>query len=172
VGQLITGKTVLHVGCGSDSLPEWFKDCNETRLDIVDTFKPDIVANMMSMGDIGKYDIVLARHSLEHLAPHEVGKALKEFIRVLNDGGLAIVFVPDLEDVKPTEDILFESPAGPITGLDLMYGFRKVLEESPFMAHKTGFTKELIEKEFDQAGFNKIKANRLANYDLICAGVK
>lgn len=164
--------SVLHIGCGGDPLPEWMKGCKETRLDIDERCKPDIVASMTEMGDIGNFDIVLSRHSLEHLAPHDVSKALKEFLRVLNIGGAAIVFVPDLEDAKATEDVLFVSPAGPITGLDLMYGFRQVLEDMPYMAHKTGFVKETIANAFKDAGFSKVVATRLQNYDLMCVGVK
>ena len=165
-------KSVLHVGCGPDTLPEWMTDCVETRLDIADTFSPDIVANMTGMGDIGTFDIVFARHSLEHLAHHDVSKALKEFLRVLNKDGHAIIFVPDLEDAKPTEDVLFESPAGPITGLDLMYGFRKVVEQFPYMAHKTGFTQYTIESAFKDAGFSEVTTKRLPDYDLMCVGKK
>lgn len=153
-------------------MPEWMEGCKETRLDIDDMSNPDIVANMTEMGDIGTYDVVLSRHSLEHLAPHDVRKALKEFLRVLNTGGCAIVFVPDLEDAKATEDVLFVSHAGPITGLDMMYGFRPALEDHPYMAHKTGFVKDTIEKAFNDAGFSKVQAARLGNYDLMCAGIK
>lgn len=165
-------KKVLHVGCGPDPLPEWMTDCQETRLDISNAYNPDIVANMTDMGDIGTYDIVFARHSLEHLAHHEVGKALKEFLRVLNDDGHAIIFVPDLEDARPTEDVLFISPAGPITGLDLFYGYRKVIEQSPYMAHKTGFTENTITNAFKDAGFSVVQTKRLSNYDLMCVGKK
>lgn len=171
MGKLKTGN-LLHVGCGSDPMPEWMNGCKETRLDISPMCNPDIVASMTEMGDIGNFDIVLSRHSLEHLAPHDVSKALKEFLRVLNTGGCAIVFVPDLEDAKATEDVLFVSPAGPITGLDLMYGFRQVLDEMPYMAHRTGFIKDTIEKAFKDAGFSKVVATRLRNYDLMCVGIK
>ena len=171
MGFVKTGK-LLHVGCGSDPMPEWLGECKETRLDIDDMFNPDIVANMIEMGDIGSYDVVLSRHSLEHLPPHDVKKALQEFKRVLNDGGCAIVFVPDLEDARATEDVLFVSPAGPITGLDLMYGFRQVLEDRPYMEHKPGFVKDTIENAFKDAGFSKVTASRLSNYDLMCVGVK
>jgi len=172
VGSLINGGKLLHVGCGGDKKPEWMEGCKETRLDIDVNSNPDIVANMTEMGDIGKFNYVLSRHSLEHLAPHDVDKALKEFLRVLEDGGCAIVFVPDLQDAKATEEVLFVSPAGPITGLDLMYGFRPLLEAMPYMAHKTGFIQETIEKAFKEAGFKNVKSARMPHYELSCVGYK
>lgn len=167
----MTSKKILHVGCGSDPLPEWLKGI-ETRVDIDANVHPDIIANMTNLGDIGTFDIVLARHTLEHLAPHEVGTALKEFGRVLNKDGSVIVFVPDLQDVKATDEVLFISPAGQIAGLDLMYGFRKALAECPYMAHKTGFVSDTLKVALEQAGFEKVVTTRLGNYDLMGVGKK
>lgn len=170
---LVTGsRGLLHVGCGSGSLPDWLKDCNETRLDINAECNPHIVASMLDMGEIGEFDSLLCQHALEHLMPHEVGTALKEFIRVLVDGGSAMVFVPDLEGVTATDEVLFESESGPITGLDLLYGFRPALEENPYMAHHTGFTQETLKKAMTDAGFRLAKTVRLGNYNLFGVGVK
>lgn len=164
--------SLLHVGCGSDPLPQWACGYAETRLDIVPDYSPDIVADMTAMGDIGRFDAVYCSHALEHLPPHKVGVALREFLRVLNDGGNAIVFVPDLEGVSPTDEVLFESPAGPICGLDLMYGFRPVLAERPHMAHRTGFVASTLEAAFKDAGFSKVAVTRLGMYSLMGVGIK
>jgi SAM-dependent methyltransferase len=124
-----TGR-VLHVGCGGVILPHWFEGMQEVRLDIDPDMKPDIVASMTDMGEIGEYEALFCSHALEHLYPHEVQKALAEFKRVLKPEAHAIIFVPDLEDVRPTEEILLVSPAGPITGLDMIFGHRVQLEGS------------------------------------------
>ena len=134
--------SLLHVGCGGDSIPSWMDGFKEVRLDIDEQHKPDIVASMVDLGDIGEYDAIYCSHCLEHVCEHDVRKALSEFKRVLKPGGFAMVFVPDLENVKANDDVLYESPAGPITGLDLMYGHRAQLEDNPYMAHKHGFVKE------------------------------
>jgi len=110
---------ILHVGCGHEPLPPWFQGAVETRLDIDPRCEPDVVASMTDLGDIGPFDVVFSSHSLEHLAPHDVGVALGEFRRVLKPGGRLVVIVPDLEDVRPTEDVLYVSPAGPIAGIDM-----------------------------------------------------
>ncbi len=168
----MTEKKILHVGCGGDPLPEWAGAYTETRLDIDERHNPDILASMVDMGDIGKFDAILCVHALEHLYAHDVTKAMKEFHRVLNDGGNAIVMVPDMEDIKATEDVLYISPAGKITGLDVMYGMRSLLENQPHMAHKTGFVKDTLTKAFQEAGFSKIIVNRLLNYNLMGVGIK
>ena len=165
-------RSLLHCGCGGDRLPEWLQDYVETRLDIDPGHNPDIVADMVSLGDIGPYDAVYCSHALEHLYPHDVGTALQEFKRVLNDGGAAIVFVPDLEDVRATDDVLFDAPAGPITGLDLIYGYRKMLKDKPYMAHRTGFTSATLHKAFTDAGFVKAAVTRLSDYAMMGVGVK
>ena len=127
---------------------------------------------MTDMGEIGQFDRVFCQHALEHLYQYEVSTALSEFRRVLKPGGTAMVFVPDLEDVKATEEILLESPAGPIAGLDLIYGYRKVLKECPYMAHKTGFMQDTLFQAFTEAGFTKVYTKRMGNYNLLGVGLK
>lgn len=165
-------KRLLHVGCGGDPRPDWAKDYIETRLDIDASCHPDIVASMTHMGEIGTYDAVYCSHALEHLLPHEVSTALLEFRRVLEPEGFAMVMVPDLEDVKATEDVILDAPCGQITGLDMIYGKRDMLAEKPYMAHKTGFVKATLEKAIAAAGFANVFTRRLDNYNLIGVGAK
>jgi protein O-GlcNAc transferase len=163
---------LLHVGCGSGHLPEWTRGVQETRLDVDPAVGPDIVANMTDMGDIGEFDIVFCQHALEHLPPHEVGQALSEFHRVLKPGGHVIVFVPDLEGVQATDEVLFDSPAGPISGLDLLYGFRPALEAQPHMAHRTGFVVATLVDALENAGFSSVAGKRLPHYNMMGAAIK
>ncbi len=163
---------LLHVGCGGALLPDWVRGVQETRLDVDPAVAPDIVANMCDMGDIGEFDVVLCVHALEHLPAHDVGQALSEFHRVLRPGGHVIVFVPDLEGVKPTDETLFVSSSGPISGLDLMYGLRSALKENPYMAHRTGFVAETLKAAITAAGFRFAHVNRLGGFDMMGAAVK
>lgn len=163
---------LLHVGCGGDSIPAWLSQYDEIRLDIDPSHNPHIVADMVSLGDIGPFDAVYCSHALEHLSPHDVPVALGEFIRVLAPNGAIILFVPDLEGVEANDEPLFDSPAGPIAGLDLIYGFRKMLKEKPYMAHKTGFVQSSLHKALIDAGFSQVIVNRLSDYALLGVGKK
>jgi predicted SAM-dependent methyltransferase len=147
---------MLHIGSGGGPLPIWAEGVTETTLDIDETVNPDIVASMTNLGLIGEYDFVYSCHCLEHVFPHEAKQALREAKRVLVEGGMAIIIVPDLDGVKPNNDVIYESEAGPVCGLDIIYGMASLLEENPYMAHKTGFTMESLKQEFKEAGFINI----------------
>ena len=127
---------------------------------------------MLDMGNIGPFDYLFCQHALEHVFPHEVDKALSEFVRVLKPDGSAMIFVPDLEDVRHTEEVILQSPAGPITGLDMIYGFRMAIPENPHMAHKTGFVRETLHKAIEKAGFSHVYTQRVGNYNLMGVGRK
>lgn len=165
-------QTVLHVGCGKEPLPTWLGDFREVRLDIDPDCTPDIVAPMTDMGEIGPFDALYCCHALEHLYPHEVPMALGEFLRVLRAGGTLMVVVPDLEGIQPTEDVLYESPAGPICGLDMIYGKAALIAGNPHMAHHSGFVGSTLEGALLAAGFDKAKASRPGGYNLLAVGVK
>jgi len=164
-------RRILHVGCGGDPLPPWLPGA-ETRLDIDQRHSPHIVASMLDMGDIGKFDLVYTSHTLEHVYPHQVPIALAEFHRVLKPGGTVLIVVPNLEDVRPTEDVVYISLAGPVTGLDMIYGMRRLVAENPYMAHHTGFIPSTLRAELEQAGFRNVVANAVAGYNLMGGGHK
>ena len=127
---------------------------------------------MRYLPDATTYDRVYCSHALEHLAPHDVVPTLKGFRNVLNEDGGLMVFVPDLEGVQATEEVLFTSPAGPITGLDLLYGYRPALKDSPHMAHRTGFTQASLHAALVAAGFASPVVIRLSDYALMGAARK
>lgn len=163
---------LLHAGSGGDPLPPWFGNVEEIRLDIDPGMRPDIVASMTDMGQIGDFDVVFCSHALEHLYPHEVPVALQEFRRVLRPGGYAMILVPDLEGVRPTLDVLYHSAAGPITGLDMIYGHAGSITKSPFMMHKMGFIQSTMKKYLDDAGFSRTEAKRIPSFNLLGVGIK
>ena len=163
--------TVLYPGCGHEHVPFWFEG-KETRLDIDETCEPDIVASITDMGDIGQFDNIYTSHTLEHLYQFDVPKALSEFLRVLKPGGAAIIVVPDLEDVKCNDDVLYVSLAGPITGRDLFYGLTEYVQMSPYYAHHTGFVKETLEQAMKDAGFTDVSITRLTDHSLMGVGKK
>lgn len=149
-------KRILHVGCGTEHIPEWL-DGDEVRLDIDPAVKPDIVAPMTDMGAIGAFEAIYCSHALEHLYPHDVPMALAEFLRVLRPGGVVLIFVPNLEYARPTNEVLYESPVGPITGFDLFYGYTPWLKENLYMAHHSGFIGATLRAALEKAGFQGVR---------------
>jgi len=167
-------KTVLHVGCGVASpgkLHDLFGDntWREVRLDIDANVQPDIVSSITDMQNVGNscFDALFSSHNLEHLYPHEVPAALREFRRVLKPDGFALITLPDLQEIarlitdgqlaKPA----YLSPAGPITALDMLYGFSPALAQgNPFMGHRTGFTGQTLTDALASAGFHTVAVQR------------
>lgn len=166
-------RSVLIAGSGPEPQEEWLaRGWHVTTLDIESRNAPDIVADMTAMGDIGSYDAVFCCHALEHLYPHQVYLALCEFKRVLKPGGTAVVIVPDLEDVRPTEEILDIPDCGPICGLHLFYGDHRMIPQYPHMAHHSGFVSTTLSNALKGAGFANVTTERLTHYNLMGAGVK
>jgi hypothetical protein len=167
-------KRVLHVGCGPynpDKLPEMFRgsEWQEVRLDIDESVKPDIVSSMtdMHMVEDGSMDALFSSHNVEHLYRHQVQGALKEFQRVIKDGGQVVITLPDVQAVSAyvaegiLDDPLYKSPAGPIAPVDILYGWTaSIAEGNHFMAHKTGFTAKTLAKHMLSAGFANVVVRR------------
>lgn len=161
-------RTVLIAGAGGEG-PQWTgQGWSVVRLDIDPRTEPDIVGDMRDLGDVGPFDAIWCSNALEHLYPHEVDKALREFYRVLNPGGQAVVLVPDLEDVRPTEDII---PEIGMTGLHLYYGAPNYIEHFPHMAHHSGFVSASLRRVMEEAGFS-VTTRRMPCYQLMGVGVK
>lgn len=132
------------------------------RLDIEPSVKPHIVASITDMQRVpdDSVDAVWSSHNLEHLWAHEVPLALAEFRRVLKPTGFLLLTLPDLTPVAKLvaegklEEPAYESAAGPITPLDILFGHGPSLAEGKhFMAHKTGFTATTLQAHLERAGF-------------------
>jgi len=175
-------KTVLHVGAGHPksgaSLPGGFRtsEWKEIRLDIDPASEPDIIGSMLDMPAVAdaSVDAIYSSHNIEHVYPHEVPLLLKEFLRVLKPSGFMVVTCPDLQTVAQLvaedklTDAAYQSPAGPITPLDILYGYRPALAQgNHFMAHKCGFTLKVLFATLQANGFAAVAGKRRpAAFDL------
>ena len=163
-------KKLLHVGCGPKNKTNTTKvfageGWEETRLDIDEEVKPDIITTMtdLSMIKDNEYDAIYSSHNIEHLFAHEVDIALKEFSRVLDNEGEIFITCPDME--RAAEEIikgnflgvLYESPAGPISAIDILFGHRESLRNGQHhMAHRVGFTLKILLGLLKAHGFNTV----------------
>ena len=159
-------KTLLNVGCGlsNKSQIKGFNNDNwkEIRLDIDSAVKPDVVGSStdMSLIETASVDAVYSSYNLDHIYPHEVPIALKEFYRVLNEDGIAVVKCPDIQTVceliaqDKLLELLYESPIGPIYPIDVIYGNRwQIQNGNEYMTKKVGFTYSALNASFAEAGF-------------------
>jgi ubiquinone/menaquinone biosynthesis C-methylase UbiE len=177
----------LHVGCGTNTKESTTRAFNsdeweEIRFDIDEYVNPDIVGTMTDMRSVesGSVDAIYSSHNIEHLYPHEVGTALQEFYRVLNENGFVMLTCPDLQSVCKlvAEDRLTEpayiSPAGPIAPIDMLYGFRPSMAGGNlYMSHRSGFTQKTLVATFKKFRFESVAcARREECFDLFCLASK
>lgn len=163
-------KSFLHVGCGPKYKNQTTKGFNtdewqEIRFDIDESVNPDLVGTMTDMSSVqtGSVDALFSSHNIEHLYPHEVPIALKEFFRVVKSDGFVVITCPDLVSVCKlvAEDKLTEAaytaPAGAIAPIDILYGHRPAMAKGNlYMAHRCGFTKKTLTADLQAAGFSTI----------------
>lgn len=174
-------KTLLHIGCGTSSIKQTTSGFNdgswhEIRFDINEKNNPDIIGNMTDMANISSesIDAIFSSHNIEHLYFHEVFLALAEFRRVLKLNGFCIITCPDLQAVSSliAKDQLlntvYQSLAGPITPLDIVYGHStSIMQGNLFMAHRCGFTKRTLNQVLLQSGFKSVNViQRPYHFDL------
>src|ERR1700683_1430484 len=173
-------RTLLHVGCSSQNKSglKGFDsdDWREIRFDIDPSVHPDIEGTLTDMHAVGtaSVDAIYSSHNIEHVFPHEVHTVLLEFHRVLKEDGIVVLTCPDLISVCQAVvndrlmETLYESPAGPIAPIDILYGHRDYVARGHiYMAHKTGFTYSTLYKAFFQAGFKfNVGSARPRNFDL------
>lgn len=161
---------VLNVGGSSKAtpIPGHFDGWRHDLLDIDPRGQPDIVCDARELSSLsgGIYDAVYCSHNLEHYYRHDGLKVVRGFVNMLNESGFAEIRVPDIEWVITAlrekqlelDDVLYQSPAGPITAHDVIYGLQSEIENSgqDFYAHKTGFTPKSLVKMLIEGGFKKV----------------
>ncbi len=160
-------RRVLNVGGNSKAiaLPPQYEGWEHVLLDIDPTGNPDVVCDARELTKLpgAAYDSVYCSHNLEHYYRHDVAKVLKGFAHVLKPDGFAYIRVPDIEEVMrivvenklDIDDFLYQSDAGPISILDVVYGYGAQIEKSgvDFFAHKTGFTRKSLMGVLGAGGF-------------------
>ena len=169
-------KTLLHVGCASLNISDLkgfdINAWSEIRFDIDESRNPDLAGTIvdLSLVKTGSVDAVYSAYNLDHIYPHEVPIALKEFYRVLKDDGIAIIKCPDIQSVceaigkDKLLETFYQSPVGPISPIDILFGNRKAIAKgNEFMAKKGGFTYSVLDGALSQADFKIRYGGRVKN---------
>ena len=163
-------KRLLNVGGNNKAipLPPQYAGFEHLLLDIDPKVSPDILCDARELATHAgnQFDAVYCSHNLEHYYRHDVQKVLAGFLHVLKDGGFADIRVPDLSQAMRAsverglelEDVLYESEGGPVTVLDVLYGYGPEIERSgqDFFCHKTGFTEKSLLAALHRAGFKEV----------------
>ena len=86
IGPAKKGKTYAGPGFQSD-------DWQEVRLDIDPVAKPEILESMTDMKSVAdnSFDAIFTSHTIEHLYPDDVKRAMEECIRVLSPEGFLVM---------------------------------------------------------------------------------
>lgn len=162
------GKSILNVGSGKSTMDDaiFVEDlvgCIEYRLDIDNDNNPDIcldATNLSGLSD-NQFDVVYTSHMMEHLDYFQVIPTIKDFLRITKSNGEVRIIVPNLKAIASEIangnllGTLYNSPGGPISALDMLYGHRaSILYGTEFMRHKTGFTKESFEFMLKEANID------------------
>ena len=127
--------------------PDW----HEVRLDIDPSVNPDIVSSIQDMSANDDDSLMqFIHHIILNIYSFDVLKLLMKYMSFKNDGFL-ILTCPDLKAIcsliadGKILDKLYDSPAGPIYPLDVIYGYQKsIFNGNEFMAHKNGFTETIV----------------------------
>jgi SAM-dependent methyltransferase len=122
----------------------------------------------------GSVDAVVSRHGLQRLYAHQAATLLAEWLRVLRDDGYAVITCPDLQQVCALvaqghlADAAYTSAAGPITPLDLIYGYGPALASGDAgAAHRSGFSEQSLLAALREAGFATVASlRRSANLEI------
>ena len=164
---------VLNVGGSSKAIPipAHYAGWEHVLLDIDPRGNPDLIADARDLTALPgrQFDAVYCSHNLEHYYRHDVPKVLAGFLHVLKPEGFAHIRVPDMGELMRTvvdddmdiDDLLYQSPAGPITVRDVIYGYGVEIERSgsDFFAHKTGFTQKSLVSVLEACGFPHVFAH-------------
>lgn len=167
-------KKILNIGASKVKLSfDYFENYQEIKLDIFEGANPDILGSITDMSQVPSksVDAVWASHVIEHIFWHELPVAFAEIRRVLKNDGFSVIMCPNLAIIADylkddINKVLYQSPSGPITPLDMIYGYREFTRLGmDGMMHKIGFTPRLMHEILN---FCKLK-NKVynVNFDIV-----
>jgi predicted SAM-dependent methyltransferase len=136
----------LNLGCGCDHRPGF------VNVDLHAAHEPDLVADIRNLSFLPArhYDELVAQDVLEHLPRTQTRPVLEHWNRLLRDGGLLRLRVPNvvaLADLLKTEE--YREPAKQLEVIHFLFGTQAYHGDF----HFTSFTDVLVKYYLEQSGF-------------------
>ncbi len=174
-------KLYLNLGCGESGdeiVHQLFKgpSWQGIRIDDDEEVKPDLKTSMVTLQGVDEFisetyptcsvSGIFSSHALEHLHPDDAFFALcvwREFL-LTHSGTLSklILRLPDFgaacEMVASGKghSTMYQSPAGRITALDIIFGYSGFTKARPSMGHHWGYTRDHLERVILEAGWSSV----------------
>jgi len=135
----------LHIGCGQKYLPGY------KHIDVMEAEHIDYVCDTrdLSVFTDGSADEIYACHILEHLEKKDVPVILDEWCRVLKEGGVIRISVPDFEAI--VEEYVAHKNLVELQGL--LYGGQTY----DYNFHYVAFDFKNLEQLLEKTGFEGIE---------------
>lgn len=160
----------LSIGCGNTRTPGFIHA--DINADIPDL---DLVCEMDDIPvEDDTYSIVLASHCIEHVGRERAKRALVEWLRVLQRGGLLIVDTPnmsrnvglyhsgdwmrDFNKLLPAEQEYCSLAGEP--NRDLWLNFKLFSSDRAWDTHFWNATPDLLVSMFQEAGFSNVRVKQ------------
>jgi len=135
----------LHIGSGARNLPG-YKHMDAIKHEHIDYVGDAKDLSFLEDGCVGE---IYACHILEHFNRHEIEGVLVEWNRVLRNGGLLRISVPDFSAV--VDEYRENSDLNIVLGL--LYGG----QDHEYNFHYQAYDLKRLTKLLEQAGFSEVK---------------
>ncbi len=140
------GEVLIHIGCGEKNSPEFI------NVDARSLAHVHIATdNITSLGDFqtGTVDLVYMCHILEHIKKDDLKDVLLEMKRVLKDGGVLRISVPDFDKLIE----VYNASAKDVNAISnqLMGG-----QDHEYNIHYCVFNQQRLSELLKEVGFRKV----------------
>ena len=116
------------------------------------------------------FDLIFVSLCLHHINAKTCKLIFKEFHRVLKQDGFVVIRCPDIQRAcelvgqDKLLEAIYESPVGPVSPIDIIFGNRKqIAKGNKYMAKKGGFTYSVLNNALGEAGFQIRYGGRIKN---------
>jgi len=139
----------LHLGCGNQHLEDY------ENIDLRKTWATNLVCDIKKLPyPDNSVALIETYHVIEHIPRHDLPNALKEWYRLLIQGGKLIIECPDFdEDVK-------EYIEGNEKRMDSIFG----LQRFPGDTHLFGYNFKTLKQLLETSGFKEIQRKEPKDY--------